>query len=753
MQNILRFRLTGLIFLPGLILLLIASTCFSDGFIVIPRVPVSVTLNNAFPLEVKYHHVDVDINDQHAVTSIDQEFYNSTPHTLEGYYIFPIPKNAVIKNFSMYIQGKEMKAELLDAVKAKNIYQDIVRNMKDPALLEYSSQEIYKLRIFPIEPHSTKRIKISYSEILPKDNNTLKYLYPLNTEKFSSKPLKNVSIKVNLECEDTLNNIYCISHDVEIVRKDKNRAVISFEEKNTKPDTDFKLFYSVSGNFGISGHTYKDSEDDGYFFLSLSPGYIPDDFKVSGKDITFILDTSGSMAGEKIEKAKNSLLFCINNLNQDDRFQIIRFSTEAEALFENRQYANKKNIREATNFIGKFKAIGGTNIEEAITLALEEIENTKTTNSSRPNIIVFITDGKPTIGERDEDKLLNIIKKSNTKNTRIFTFGIGFDINSHLLDKLTSQTRAYRSYISPDEDIETEISNFYMKISSPVLSSLSLKTNKKVKLYNVYPNLKDLPDLFKGSSLILIGRYSGSGQTKLILKGSLGKEKKQYEYSMYFTDQDNSSNFIPPLWATRRIGYLLDQIRLGGEEKEIVDEIVMLARRYGIITPYTSYLILEDESNRTTKRELDVRFQTLGNFTDEGSVLADRIEKEYSGSKQKSGEISNRASEEFQLLNKAENAYQMNQGKERLYFDTKEGESINIANQVKNIGGRAFYNTQNVWIDSDLQEMKSDKIIRLKFASEEYFKLIKSSPDSFDILSLGRNIRFTMDDKIYEIYE
>ena len=252
-----------------ILIIFFSVNIFADGFIVIPR---PNPLPNPFPLEVVYHNVDVKIDGQTAVTKIDQSFYNPSQYQLEGFYIFPIPKGAVINNFTMVINGKETKAELLDSDKARKIYEDIVRQMRDPALLEYSEQNIFKLRIFPIEPRSEKKISISYTQVLESDNNLFEYIYPLNTEKFSAKPLKNVSVNIDLKSEEKLKNIYCPTHDVEVVNKDDYHSIISYEAKDTKPDTDFKLYFSKNQSVvGLSLLNYKSGNKDGYFMLSASP--------------------------------------------------------------------------------------------------------------------------------------------------------------------------------------------------------------------------------------------------------------------------------------------------------------------------------------------------------------------------------------------------------------------------------------------------------------------------------------------------
>ncbi|MCP4218335.1 MAG: VWA domain-containing protein [bacterium] len=751
--------------LIAILLLVVAVPLCADGFIIVPngwrihppprpRPHIRPRPDfTPFPLEVVYHHVDVAIDGQMSVTSIDQEFYNPTSRQLEGYYIFPLPKNAVIKKFSMYIDGKETEAELLDATKARRIYEDIVRRQRDPALLEYSGQGLFKARIFPIPPRSKKRVKISYRQLLPKDNNTIEYLYPLNTEKFSAKPLKDVSIRVTVRSPENIKNIYCPTHKAEISRKGKHKAVVGYEARNTKPDRDFVMYYTTDNQkLGFSLLTYKKHREDGYFFLSLSPGFSSSRDETAEKDIVFVLDSSGSMAGPKMRQAKKALLFCVENLNKGDRFEIIRFSTEAEALFRGFETASEKNRQEARDFIDNLKAIGGTNMDEALDLALKMKKR-----PGRPCMVIFLSDGRPTIGETDENNLVRKIKKANESDMRIFTFGIGHEVNIHLLDKITELTRAYRSYITPEEDIEIKVSNFYSKVQSPVMTDIKLDFGRNIRISKTYP--RDLPDLFKGSSLMVLGRYKGSGDADIVVTGQMGNKEKRIRFTAPGAfkgagDRDMEKNdFIPALWAARRVGYLLDQIRLHGKDRELVDEVTMLARTYGIITPYTSYLIVEDEKNNIRRRRIRPEDQTLGRIAERDRGFESRNSQEYAGMKSKSGAPGVKASVDVRQLRKADNFAAKVQGESRLNFRDKKGEVRNLAREVKNIQGRAVYNTGKFWVDSQVQLQRSQKINRIQFAGKDYFALLKKEPQAAQFMALGQNVRFVLNETIYEIYE
>lgn len=319
------------------------------------------------PLEVSYHHVTVKVDGQIATTSVDQEFYNPNNQRLEGTYLFPIPRGAQIDKFTMDIGGKMVEAELLPAAKARKIYEDIVRKMKDPALMEYADRDVFKVRVYPIEPRSNKRIKLSYTEVLKADSGLVKYTYPLNTEKFSAAPVKSVSIKVELVNDRPLKSIYSPSHTVEIKRHGSQRATVGFEENNVKPDTDFSLYFAPEKDeLGVNLITHRTGADEGYFLLLASPGMDTKEKRSVPKDVVFALDTSGSMTGKKLDQAKKALQFCVENLNDNDRFEIVRFSTEVEPLFDKLVEANASNRDQAEQFIKALKPMGGTAIDDAL---------------------------------------------------------------------------------------------------------------------------------------------------------------------------------------------------------------------------------------------------------------------------------------------------------------------------------------------------------------------------------------------------
>ena len=734
-----KIRFFGMLFLALAIMAAAGPALRADGFIVIPRPPrPGPGPASPFPLQVVRHDVRVEINEQLATTTVDQEFYNPNPSRLEGIYLFPLPAGAAIRNFSMWIDGRETRAELLDAAKARNIYEDIVRRLRDPALLEYDGRGVFKMRVFPIEPYGKKRIKISYHEVLEMSNGSIAYSYPLGTEKFSSRAIPEVRIELDIHSARPLACIHCPTHPVSIERPTPKKARVSYLSRNSLPDTDFKVFVTpAAGRFGFSMLTCRPVGQDGAFFFSASPNAAGADNDVAEKDITFVVDTSGSMAGRSLEQAQSAILYCLGRLNRGDRFNVIRFATEAEALFPGLTEAAGANLRRAEQFVRQWQAGGGTNCEEALQTALAAAGRTE-----RPRLVVLVTDGKPTIGSTDEEALLRIIARANLGSLRIFPVAIGSDINTHLLDRLSEQTRTFRTYIAAGESIESGIARFFDKIRSPVLSNVRLAFSGPVRAMQMVP--RDLPDLYRGSALTVIGRYRGSGRATIRLSGRVNNRTEEFTFQVDFPSDNPGHDFILPLWSARRVGFLLDEIRLRGENRELVDEVVNLARQYGIVTPYTSYLIVEDEKVRRERGDLAESDMTLGRSPAASPALARQHREEFAGLKDKSGMGSVRASSELQKLNQAREVTAIRSGDPR-----QQDQGL----ECKTVRGRAFYANDGVWTDARIQTAAQLPVTRIAFASDEYFAMLKKQPELAPFLALGRHVRFVAGKRVIEIFD
>jgi Ca-activated chloride channel family protein len=742
----------------------------ADGLIVIDDPAHRIPGHFPFaPLSVSYHRVKTHITGLIASTSVDEEFYNPTDARLEGTYIFPLPEGAAIDRFSMDVNGKPLEAELLPADQARSLYESIVRKMRDPALLEYAGRGAFKVRVFPIEPRSRKRIRIGYTQLLKSDAGLIEYVYPLNTEKFSSAPLAEVSLVVTIDGEQALKSVYCPSHDAEVRRNGERRAVVGWEARDVRPDSDFRVIFSRTPSpIAIDFMANRLPGEDGYFMLLASPGVADSKTAVTPKDLCFVLDTSGSMAGEKLAQAKSALRQCLENMNEGDRFAIVRFSTESDSFFDSLVPASRENLEKAGRFIDGLRAAGGTDIDGALARALA-LSNAAGKTGSRPSYTIFITDGLPTVGETGEDAIVERVRRDG-RGVRIFAFGVGTDVNAHLLDRISGLTRAVSQYVLPEENIELAVSGFAAKIREPVLTGLALSfSNPAIRLTGVYP--AQLPDLFNGDMLVALGRYSGKGPAAAKISGSVNGKAREFTAEVSFPESRSANEFIPRLWAARRVGWLLDEVRLHGESTELRDEIIRLARQYGIVTPYTALLIVEDEERRGVAANLR-SFQELEQdraALDTAKEKIDSVRREAASEASRSGRSAVDNARAVQEMKDSWNMGQTSSGaglaksapagssrppaspSARLGY--KEEQSRNYASQVRVLEGRAFYQNGSVWTDSTAQGRARLTQKNIRFAAPEFFALLAAHPKASHWLSLGNNIDIVVDDTLYSIRE
>ncbi len=546
------------------------------------------------PLAMLNHKVEVAIEDQVAITKVEQTFRNHTNRQLEATYMFPVPRGASVREFAMWVNGKKVSGELLDAAKAKQIYTDIVRRTQDPGLLEYIGSDLLQMKVFPIPPNADQKVEMSFTSMARRDQEVVEYIYPLKTDGKATATLEEFSLKIALKSQHPIVNIYSPTHAIGIRRINDKEAAIEFEKAQALLDKDFQLFYTTGDKdvgLTVLGHRPLSSED-GFFMLLMSPKVEMSEKTAIPRDMVLVLDTSGSMAGIKMEQAKKALKLCLDSLRTQDRFAVINFSTTVNKYRDGLVDANSEQLDHAKKWCDKLVARGGT----AINAALLEALAMRSSDEGRSFNIVFFTDGQPTIGETDTNKILKNVMAKNTANTRIFTFGVGEadGIDAAFLDQLAEQTRAVSTFVKPAEDIGVKTASLVKKISHPVLANLKLSVvGDKVTLNEIYP--PQLPDLFHGGQVTVLGRYTGNGPVAIKLTGQVGKETKEFVYEVTFAPKTNDDrSFVEDLWARRKVGYLLDQIRQNGEKKELVDEVKSLAKKYGITTPYTSFLIVPD---------------------------------------------------------------------------------------------------------------------------------------------------------------
>jgi Ca-activated chloride channel family protein len=705
------------------LLIIPAIPALADG-IIIPELPPDVPVVDVPYLTVKYHHVTVTIEDQVATTHVDQVFVNEARFEIEGTYLFPLPEEAAISDFSMWVDGQKLEGQVLKRDEARQIYEDIVRQRRDPALLEYVGRDAFQASIFPIPPGGERRVEIEYSQVLPMDNGLVQYVYPLNTEKFSPRPLDEVAVNVTVHSNEPLKAIYSPSHDVDVERRGDHNATVGYEEYGVRPDRDFLLYYTVSPeDVGVNLLTYKpDAQGDGFFLLLAAPKVEIEAQQIIARDVILVLDTSGSMRGDKIEQAKGALNFVLDNLNDEDRFNIIAFSTSTRPYARDLVPAGERG--EARDFVDRLEANGSTDINRAL---LEALAMSGT--AGRPTIIIFLTDGLPTVGELDVDRIIGNVGDAAPKNVRIFPFGVGYDVNTTLLDSIAQNQRGASGYVRPEEAIDEKVSAFYAKVSTPLLANLAVDFGQ-IDVTDVYPY--PLPDLFAGTQLVVVGRYHDGGDTTITLQGDVNGNAQKFSYDEVSFHREGGDEFIARLWATRKIGYILQQIRLHGEEKELVNEIVDLSIRYGIITPYTSFLVEETDRALTEGGRQGIA----------QDVQATAAPAPASGQQAVERSAGEKALSEAQAPAAAPMPTGLGGGATDQYG--------NEISPVQYVGDKTFVLNNGVWTDTtfDPDKMQATPV---SFGSDDYFALVAAHPDWGRYFALGDHIIVVLEGTAYEV--
>lgn len=716
----------------------------AGGFIVLDK---KVRCANCPPvqeylMDLQAQETKVEISHQagKALTTSIQTFKNSTNKKIEGQFVFPLPKNVEVSSLAFYKNGQAVNPQVISGEEANTFLKDLVREQEISAFLEFIDQDLYVLPLPAFTPNQDTNIKIIYREPLLQKDNIVEYLYPIDLYQSNRIPIPQLEFEVEINSDQALRNIYSPTHTLESAFPNFNQGVCSFKGTNFFPTSDFALQFSV-GTKDVSANMMAFREvqtQDGYFYLEISPATQMQTLEIVEKDITFVLDCSGSMVGEKMEQAKRALSFCVENLNPGDRFNIVNFSLTAKALYGDLRPFSENTLLDAQGYIQSLRATGGTNIEQALKLALSVGKQYK-----RPYMVVFITDGKPTIGETKVEPLIDVIKKANLNKAKIFTFGIGDDLNTRLLQRIVDVTKSHLTYIGTSEDIELKVSSFYTKVSSPVLTDVTLKVEGSDDA-TIQP--ENLPDLYLGNPLLIYGKYEQDSTTQVTIQGKMKNgQTRQFTYDLEF-EAASENAFIPPIWASRRIGSILDEMRSKKETPQLKKELAQLARRYGILTPYTIHLIAEEErSNKNIPKLL------AKNKYDE--ELLDNTKRIYQQMlKEEEGASSVQSSRAINKMIQADNLSEIAPAQDKLNTIDKKENPKYFIQEIKTLNGRAFYKTENTWVDSQITE-EMDLKKTLVFNSPQYYQIIEEIPEIYAYLALGKNVKFVCEGKYYQVIE
>ncbi|WP_337177792.1 VIT domain-containing protein [Paludisphaera sp.] len=756
-----------------------AAEARAQGWIIDRRPPIPVPTPIPTPVqrpfEVRALTIDARIRDQAAEVQVSQTFYNPGSTEMEAEYFFPVPEDAAVEHLVLMVDGKEIAGRLMGKDEARRIYEEIVRSKRDPALLEYMGRGLYRTSVFPIPAGAERKVVMRYTQLCRRDRDVVEFTYPLSTQKHAAKPVGKLEIRASIASKEAIKSVFCPSDEARVDRAGDHDVKVSLDRSDVTPTRDFRVVYTLAeGSLGASVLSHRpDSGEDGYFLVLAAPEVKAADSKPLPKTVVFVIDRSGSMAGKKMDQARNALRTVLDDLREDDLFNIVVYDDRVETYKPELQRYGPDARAEARRYVDNIREGGSTNIADALKSALDMIRD-----DSRPSYVLFLTDGLPTAGETNEFKIAEACKKANDRGTRVFSFGVGYDVNARLLDRLSAGNGGATEYVKPDEDIEAHVARYMAKLTSPVLTGVRIEFADS-DVNRAYP--RDVPDLFDGGQIVWAGRYRRSGTTKLKVSGKVGGESRSFEFPAELAEADrgNTYRFVERIWAARRIGDLIDQIDLNGQNKELVDELVSLSTKYGIMTPYTSFLADErtplhamtqnTDRARVALRELEsvggmsgvVQRQVKGYYQNAGQADAMALNRAVGqpgqagmggmmGGMAGMGAMSLSAAPAGPATGRAGGAQVA--AKASAPASRAQAGERDVAETVRQVGAKTFYYKEGRWVDSAVkpEDEAGAKVIR-QF-SDEYFDLARAQSDERNrYLAFNEPVVVKLDDAVYRI--
>jgi len=548
--------------------------------------------------------IDVDGATRVAHYEVQEEFRNESGRVLEGDYLYPIPRGAVFTNLSLFMGETELRGEMLDARAARGIYEEIVRRRLDPALIEKVGEGLIRARVFPIEPGQTRKIILRYTRLMPREGDIVRLSYPRATGliaphgRFDEAMIERrpvlgpeaaagFALRARLSSASRFGTPISPTHAIDVQRRDGDVAeIVVRTPADARDGGDFELLLPLRAadvGAALLTHSPAPGTESGYFMLMFTPPPAGTEVSIA-RDVTLVLDVSGSMSGHKIEQARRALEQILRGLRSQDRFRLITFASVVRSLDSTWLRADRENVDRAVEYLRGVPADGSTNIHDALREALAPA-----TDTARLSLVVFLTDGVPTVAETDPVRIADLAAGLRD-GERVFAIGVGEDVNTYLLDRLVEGGRGAVSYVEPGENVEATVSSLTRKIGSPALADLRI-VQAPVGLEEIYPG--PLPDLFHGEELVVMGRYRGAGRGALVLEGTRAGNTQRYRFELDFPRRKTDDEYVMRLWANRKAGALTAQLRLHGPDPEIIDALRDLGLRYGVLTEYTAYLVQE----------------------------------------------------------------------------------------------------------------------------------------------------------------
>ena len=500
-------------------------------------------------LELTSVTVDVQIDERIARTRTDQIFTNHAEWEVEGIYEFTLPEGAIITDLVLWIGDKRIQGEVLEKEEARRTYDDIVSQLIDPALLEQVTPNQFRLSIFPFPAKGSRRVEFEYMQLLESHSGRLDYSFPLAPE--TDQPLQmelfvlRAQVRSQHAFEVTTSGLPRLT---EVDRPDAHRANIFFGDEQIRPREDFTLTIRQTDDRpkpSVLSFAPQANDDLGYYALWLPPLPELTQGDPLPRSLTFVIDISSSMQQGKLQAVKGALVAAIDALDAADLFNIVVFTHRADSFAAAPVPANPDNKRAATAFINQQDALGVSNFEAGLGRAMQQAFP-----ANRVNHVIFLTDGLPTLGEVELEPLSELVGQWSAGQVRLFTIGVGQDVDQGFLTSLAEEHRGEAYFLSEEGDIEAALQDLFESFTFPILLLDELSFDQ-VEIHDVHP--RGLETLAAGRELFQVGRYRGGGTFTLSLIGHVGEENVSVDFPLEFTQTDVSGRLIPRLWAYQKI--------------------------------------------------------------------------------------------------------------------------------------------------------------------------------------------------------
>ncbi|MBB5034854.1 VIT and vWA domain-containing protein [Prosthecobacter vanneervenii] len=575
---------------PILALLLLATPLLAQTSRALSWISPNTRIIHAQPVQVTQVEARIDIADQLAITTLDIALRNPTSRPQESELLVPVPSGAVLKSFAFEGGNSEGTAKLLPREEARRIYDTIVAQTRDPALLEFVGHSVVKSSVFPVPANGTQKVRVTYEQLLEADGARLDYVLPRSEAVEYTVPWK---LSMRVKSTSRIASVYSPSHEISTKQPDEHTATLSCE---TKDPGAFRvsLLREAKDEMTASLLAYPDPKiGGGYFLVMIAPPKPRADAKPILREVTLVIDRSGSMAGPKLDQVKAAALQVIEGLNDGEGFNLIVYNEAVEMFAAQPVVKNATTTQQARDYISALRVSGGTNIHDSVVEALRQ----KPLEGMLP-LVLFLTDGLPTIGQTSEKAIREAVAKGNPHQRRVFTFGVGVDVNTPLLARIARETRASAEFVLPKEDVEVKVGRVFERLRGPLLTRPIVQVvDDPNRVSDLIPS--PLPDVFEGEQILLSGTYRGDAPLHFQLHGDAAEGKRKFDFTFNLDKASTANAFVARLWASSKIAVLSEAIRdLGadgatGSTTELVNEIVRLSTQFGILTEYTAFLAEE----------------------------------------------------------------------------------------------------------------------------------------------------------------